>query len=131
MGKVLKNSIKETGVEFTANLVGGVDNLFDTLNIEYPMDFLHLFDDLTQVRSEERPSYILFRYKPKVNFMVYNTESEYVYINYEEIWKILQSYFGLNGLQIERLTKEWLDEVYNLRGVMTGYLFSSKMVMSG
>ena len=51
--------------------------------------------------------------------MIYNTKNEVVYINYEEIWGFLESKFGLKYQQIQDLTKEWLDEVYKLRGVTT------------
>jgi hypothetical protein len=49
--------------------------------------------------------------------MVYNRENDYVYINYDEIWSVLGDKFGLNYSEIQDLTKRWLDEVYNLRGV--------------
>ncbi len=51
--------------------------------------------------------------------MVYDTKNKYVYINYYEIWTFLRSNFGLNLQETQGLTKKWLDEVYNLRGVTT------------
>lgn len=117
--KILRNLIKNNGVEFASSIVGGIENLFDVLNIKSPMDFLHLFDDLEQVQSKEKGHLILFRYKPKHNLMVYNTKNETVYINYYEIWSFLESNFGLNDKKIQGLTKKWLGEVYNLRGITT------------
>ena len=117
--RMLKNLIKNNGVEFVSNMVGGIEILFDALNIESPMDFLHLFDDLDIVQSKEKGHLILFRYKPKHNLMVYNTKKETVYINYDEIWSFLESNFGLNEKKIQGLTKKWLGEVYNLRGITT------------
>ena len=55
--KLLTDEIKEIGVTDTANLVGGINDLFKILNINTPMDFLHLFDDLNQVQSEEKPDW--------------------------------------------------------------------------
>ena len=84
------------------------------------MEFLHLFDDLDVVQSEENPDLILFRYEKGKNMMIYNKKNEDVYINFEEIWKPLFD-VGLFNPDIQELTKTWLDEVYNLRGVTTDY----------
>jgi hypothetical protein len=114
----LKQEIKDFGVKDTAELVNGFDNLMEILNINSPMDFLHLFDDLDVVQSEMDPDWTLFRYKPKHNLMVHNRKNRTVFINYEEIWKPLFD-TGLFDPDIKELTKEWLSSVYNLRGVTT------------
>ncbi len=122
----LIDSIKEFGVNDTVNMVGDFNNLCLLLNINSPTDFLHLFDDLEQVQSKEKGHLILFRYKPNYNFMVYNKKNEIVYINYHEIWSFLEDKFGLNLQVIQGLTKEWLGDVYKLRGITTqwhGLLF--------
>ena len=113
----LLDNIKESGVNDTVNMVGDFDIFCQLLNIETPMGFLHLFDNLEQVQSKEYKDLILFRYKPKHNLMIYDTKNEIVHINYYEIWLFLSSNFGLNHLEIHGLTKEWLGDVYNLRGV--------------
>ena len=115
----LLDNIKEFGVVDTVYMVGDFDIFCQLLKIETPMDFLHLFDDLEQVQSKEYKDLILFRYKPNHNFMVYDTKNKYVYINYDEIWSFLESNFGLNHREIQELTKEWLYEVYKLRGITT------------
>jgi hypothetical protein len=112
----LKQEIKDFGIKDTAELVNGFDNLMEILNIDSPMKFLHLFDDLEQVQSEIDPDWTLFRYKPKKNLMVHNRKNRTVFINYEEIWKPLFD-AGLFDPDIKKLTKEWLSSVYNLRGV--------------
>ena len=115
----LIDNIKELGVEDTVSMVGDFDIFCQLLNINSPTDFLHLFDNLEQVQSKEYKDLILFRYKPNHNFMVYDTKNKYVYINYDEIWSFLESNFGLNDKEIQGLTKKWLGEVYNLRGIKT------------
>jgi len=126
----LIDNIKESGVKDTISMVGDFDIFCQLLNINSPMDFLHLFDDLEQVQSKEYKDWILFRYKPNHNFMVYNKKNEEVYINYDEIWSFLRSNFGLNLQEIQGLTKEWLDKVYNLRGVTTvGLVFLSEGIV--
>ena len=116
----LIDEIKEYGFKDAAEMVGGIDNLLRILNINTPMDFLHLFDDLDVVQPEEKPDWTLFRYKPKQNLMIYNRKNNYVYINYDEIWSVLEEHFGLKYSEIQELTKMWLGEVYNLRGITTG-----------
>lgn len=112
----LKQEIKDFGIKDTAELVNGLDNLFEILNINSPMEILHLFDDLEQVHSEENPDITLFRYKPKHNLMIYDRKNKIAHINYDEIWKPLLD-VGLFNPDIKELIKEWLFEVYNLRGV--------------
>jgi hypothetical protein len=113
----LKQEIKNFGINDTAKLVNGFDNLMEILNIDSPMKFLHLFDDLEQVQSEENPDWTLFRYEPKHNLIIYDRKYDNVYINYDEIWKILDDVFNLNTPEIQELINEWLFEVYNLRGI--------------
>ena len=117
--KVLRDLIKNNGVKFASNMVGGIENLFDVLNIKSPMEFLHLFDDLEQVQSEQREDLILFRYKPNYNLMIYVSKNETVYIDYDEIWSFLEDKFGLSYEETRAFTKKWLDNVYNFRGITT------------
>jgi hypothetical protein len=72
----LIDNIKESGVNDTVSMVGDFDIFCQLLNINSPMDFLHLFDDLEQVQSKEYKDLILFRYKPNHNFMVYDTKNK-------------------------------------------------------
>ena len=116
---ILKLSIKDLGVQSAINTVGGWKNFCKVLKIESPMDFLHLFDDLEQVQSEEYENYTLFRYKKGNNYIIYDRKDEEVYISYYEIWLFLEDKFGLDDYEIKSLTEGWLDEVYNLRGVTT------------
>ena len=115
----LLDNIKEYGVEDTMSLVGDFNNLSQLLNINSPMDFLHLFDDLDIVQSKERKDWTLFRYEKYKNLMIYDRENYVVYINYYEIWSFLKDGFGLNYTETQELTKTWLDEVYDLRGITT------------
>jgi hypothetical protein len=113
----LLNLIKKVGFESTIRVVGSLDKTFDIFDIKEPTDFLNLFNDLDVVQSEEEPNWVLYRYKKGHNFMIYNRENDYVYIHYNEIWSFLEDKFGLNYSETQELTKRWLDEVYNLRGI--------------
>ena len=113
----LKDLIKKVGFESTIRVVGSLDKTFEIFDIKEPMDFLNLFNDLDVVQSEEVEDWTLYRYKKGHNFMIYNRKNEFVYINYPEIWSVLEDKFGLNNSETQKLTRVWLDEVYNLRGV--------------
>jgi hypothetical protein len=70
------------------------------------------------VQSNEEPKLTLFRYNKGNNLMVLDKKNEDIYINPHKIWSHLGIIFGLNNDDIEKLIKVWLDEVYNLRGVV-------------
>ena len=116
----LIQQIKEDGWKSASELVGGYENLKKLVGFKTPMDFLHLFDDLNVVQSEENPDWTLFKYEKRNKLMVYNRKSDIVYINYNKIWRGLEIvFFELNDFEIQELTQEWLYEVYDLRGVTT------------
>jgi hypothetical protein len=110
--------IKEDGWESAAELVGGIENLKKLSGIGTPMDFLNIFTDLDVVQSKEEPDFTLYRYEKGNNMMIYNRKNKDVYINYHDIWVFLDIGFGLNDSEIKGVMKEWLSEVYNLRGVI-------------
>ena len=113
----LSGLIKSVGFESVTKIVGSLDKTFEIFDIKNPMDFLNLFNDLESVQSEEYEDYVLYRYKKGYNFMIYDRKNEFVYINYPRIWSVLEGKFGLDYSETQELTKVWLDEVYNLRGV--------------
>ena len=116
----LIDMIKEDGWKSASELVGGYENLKKLVGFKTPMDFLHLFDDLNVINSEEKPNLTLFRYEIGNKLMVYNSVNNVVYINYNKIWRGLEIvFFELNDFEIQELTQEWLYEVYDLRGVTT------------
>ena len=115
----LKHLVKSDGVRYVSEQMGGFDTFCKVFNIEGPMDFLHLFDDLEQVQSEERENLTLFRYKKGNNLMIYDRKSKNVYISTYDIWSFLDDKFDLTYPVIQGVTKKWLGEVYNLRGITT------------
>ena len=114
--------IKEEGWKSAAELVGGNKNLAKLAFNNDPMNFLHMFDDLDVVQSEEKPNVFLYRYEKGNNMMVYDRKNDKVYINHYEIWEFLEEGFGLDYDEIQEVMKEWLFEVYNLRGVTPVFL---------
>jgi hypothetical protein len=114
----LKQQIRDFGWMDAAELVGGVDELFSIMNFKSPMEFLHIFDGMEVVQSEEE-DWDLFRYVPRNNLMIEERRRDRVYISYVDIWGFLKTVFKLEFTEIQELTKRWLDEAYNLRVVST------------
>jgi hypothetical protein len=106
----LIQQIKEDGWEETSELVGGSENLKKLTGLDNLMDFLHLFDDLNVVQSEEEPNVTLYRYKKGHNLIYYDRENNNVYVSYEDIWSFLEDPF-----EEPSTIKIWFDKVYNLR----------------
>lgn len=115
----LTQMIKYDGWESASELVGGVGNLKKLTGIETTMEFLNLFDDLDVVQSKQEPELTLFRYEDGNNMMIYDGKSKNkdFFISDYIIWSFLKKGFGLNRVEIEKVIKEWLYEVYNLRGI--------------
>jgi hypothetical protein len=123
----LIDTIKDEGFKSASEMVGGSEILMKLLDIKTTMDFLHLFDDLDVVQNEKKQDLTLFRYKPYDNLMIYDRENDLVYVSYKDIWSVLGGNFGLNYSEIQELIKEWLDEVYNLRGITPSYATSKAL----
>jgi hypothetical protein len=121
----LINTIKDEGFSSASEMVGGDKNLIKVLGVKTPMDFLNLFNDLDVVQNEKKQDLTLFRYKPYHNLMIYDKKTGVVYVSYKDIWSVLKSNFGINYSEIQVVIKEWLDEVYNLRGVTPQQGFSN------
>jgi hypothetical protein len=124
----LKDLIKDVGTSQVVNLMGGFDTFCKVMKIEGFMDFLHLFDDLEVVQSEEKEHWTLFRYKKGNNLMIYDRKSKEVYFNYDEIWSFLEDKFDLTTPVVQVVTKKWLGEVYNLSVSTTFILRPYKLI---
>jgi hypothetical protein len=118
--------IKYDGWESAAELVGGVENLKRLVGIETPMDFLNIFTDLDVVHSEKEPDWELYRYEKGNNMMFYDRKNDYVFVNIPNIWSFLEEGFRLDYVEIQEIIKEWLSEVYNLRGITPESDFGKK-----
>ena len=117
--KTLIDMVQEGGVYSAEGLVGGVENLLEILNIETPMEYLYLFNDLEMVKDPEWPNLILFKNKSKHNIMLYILKQEEIYIHVEIVWYFLMNYFNMSYYEVQGLTKEWLSDIYDIKFVNT------------
>ena len=115
---ILKKHVLKNGWEEVANRVGGFDILYKhAFNNDYN-EFLNLFNDLEVVQSEQEPNWMLYRFEKGDNMMVYDKKNKDVHINYDIIWSFFKDGIGLKYDETQISMKKWLDEVYNLRGVI-------------
>ncbi len=86
----LTSMVKQYGLKKTSQLIGiDVKNINRIAFNGNPNDYIKIFDDLEMVPSEVKPEWILFRRKPGKNLMVYDTVSNVLYVDWDEIWNIL------------------------------------------
>jgi hypothetical protein len=109
--------VKKYGFEKCKQIFG--DKVLFTIGFNNdPMEFLNMFNDLEVVQSTEKEDWTLFRYEKGKNLMTYNRKINYVYVDYDQIWSVLENDFGLNYDDTKQLTEGWLGIVYNMRGVV-------------
>lgn len=124
----LKYLLNREGASTTIKLMGGWDRFCKIFNLSGPMDFLHLFDDLEAVQSEDKFDYILFRYQEGNNLMVYDKRLKCLYISDDEIWDFLNKYLGIEYYSIIEYTKKWAEDVFHLNPKRTEPLMASTYI---
>jgi len=122
--------VKKYGFEKCREIFG--DKVLFTIGFNNdPMEFLNLFNDLDVVQSIEKENWTLFRYEKGKNLMIYDRKTDIFYLDYDQIWSVLRRDFGLNYIETEQVTEEWLGVVYNLRGVTADILMGHPSLSGG
>ena len=115
--KVLKLNLKTNGVKNTIDNVGGWENFCTVLNIQSPMDFLHLFDDLFRVKSIKHPYMDIFRYEKGNNIISYDREDGKLYVSWFDIWKVLKFNYELKPDELRQLIKKWVQNEFKIDNI--------------
>jgi len=110
----LIDEVKNNGVQETAELVGGISNLIGILEIETPMDFLNIYNDLEIVESEEKPDYYLFRHNKNDNVIMYNKKTDFMLYNQDKFWPVFTIHFKMNHYDIDDMISNWLKNKFNI-----------------
>lgn len=77
------------------------------------------YGDLEEYETDKYPDYI-FYIKGSKMMLQYNQKNGYCYINLREIWSFLKLMFSMEYDEIQKVTKEWVEEHYKLK-VRTTY----------
>jgi hypothetical protein len=88
------------------------------------MDFLHLFDDLKVVHKKKNNKIYYINDLGEV-LMYYQVPQTYdgemnksVYVDYINIWSILQFHFKMPHSKVADIVRDWAVEVYGLQGFL-------------
>lgn len=114
--------VKNYGWQQASDTVGGSRFLLKLAFNNNPMEFLHLFNNLEVIQSEEIPDWTLFRCKKGENLMIYDEGIEYIFINSDKIWLFFDYGLGFHTDMCRELIEKWLGDIYNLNGVMSGFM---------
>ena len=110
----LINMIKEDGWLSISDMVGGSDNLKRLSEIDTPMKYLNLFDDLDSMTDSLRPSWKMFFYNENdpIMMLISNTnEGEKAYMSVE-FMKTFSTAFDLTTEDSKEYIKNWLSNSY-------------------
>lgn len=106
--------INNMGIDKTIEMIGGFDKFEKIMDINDPMDYLHLFNGMDEVESKQYEKSFIYRFNPKRNIMMVNPNTEKVYINAREIWNVLRREFVLNNNEALDAVNEWLKDEYGV-----------------
>ena len=110
--------INNMGIDKTIEMIGGFDKFEKIMDINDPMDYLHLFNGMDEVESKQYEKSFIYRFNPKRNIMMVRPNIERVYINQYEIWNVLRREFDLNNNEALDAVNEWLKDEYGVEDFM-------------
>jgi len=110
----INHLIKTKGWIDTSEMVGLSDremaNMFFDNN---PLEFLNIFDDLKTYNHENQKHVFYLNENDKI-IMVYNIKKNEMNFIYDKIWHPLEIGFRIPYKDIQELTKNWLEDIYDL-----------------
>jgi hypothetical protein len=116
LNQKVKSMVNRYGVKETLRLFDDNVDIIRRAYLDNPSDFLNQFNDLSKVEKDGIIYYVdkdrspLFHYYP-------DDENGYVYINYSRIWSFFSNVIGLKHEEIKGIMNNWLEKVYNLKGL--------------
>lgn len=113
----IKSIISKHGITKSIDMLVGGKNTIKQIYQDNPSDYLNHFNNLIPVEKGDRIYYV-----DKDRLHLFILENKYVYINYERIWWFFYEVIGLKTTEIETIIKNWLEEIYNLKGLTPGML---------
>ena len=75
------------------------------------------YGDLTEYRTDEYPNSIFYMKDNKV-YMEWDKENGELWVDYDAMWEDLESWFSLDFNDIQSIIAKWVEETYNIRGVL-------------
>ena len=92
----------------------GYEKTFDTYS-----DFLdYMFSDLKVIKNPNYPNCFFYTKNDKILFEV-DDDANYIYVDYFEIWLILEKIFSLDYITIRRILKNEIHNKFNTNDAYT------------
>jgi hypothetical protein len=111
----LLSIIKNEGTEFAAELIGGMDNLFRTLDIKTPREFLDLFKGLNVIKNGESIDDDTYYKSDNGNVQLVATlKTDYIKLYVSSIILEGLKHFYDKESDIIKTIKQWVKDEYNL-----------------
>ena len=113
----VKSMVKKFGIDRSIELVvGGMDTIINAYQ-DNPESFLDQFNDLTPVEKDDKIYYVD---KDRLPLFYYFTDEKngFVFINYHRIWMFFEEVIGLEYSETQVIIKNWLEEVYDIKGLI-------------
>jgi hypothetical protein len=79
------------------------------------------YGNLVPLKTDKESDYIFYMKDKDVIFDYYK-KNGLVEIDYDKIWSFFESYFNMSYKEIQRITKMWIEERYNLEVSTTSTL---------
>ena len=76
-----------------------------------------MYGDLAEYRTDEYPDSIFYIKGEKI-YMEREIETGRLWVDYNTIWQDLKMWFSLNYQDIQSVIDKWVEEDYNMRGVI-------------
>jgi hypothetical protein len=107
----IKSMIEKYGIEHTLTMFDDKDIIRRAYG-NNPSEYLNQFNDLSKLEKYNKIFYMDKDGKP---LMMYNLNSNLVYIHYDRVWLFFEKIFKLDYDDIEDILKKWLSDTFNLK----------------
>ena len=122
LNRKIKLAVEKLGLEQSLNMFGR--DILKQTYIGNPLSFLDQFNNLKPVEGGGRIFYVdndnlpLFYYSKEGQVL----KKGLYYINYYRIWSFFKDIMGYDYTEIQKIIKEWLGTIYNLKELTPGFI---------
>ncbi len=118
--KNLFKILKSKGIDFAISLVPDAEEFKRILGVQTPMEFLHLFDNLTIKPYRDKKQLFIF-YDDNGNALLsvryYSGKFTEVHVYGHVIWRTLLEVFNIKNYknEVQEMIGQWLLDVYGIK----------------